>query len=283
MNGFRSREAELRKFIDQNGDNCIYSLSDTRLAKNIIVNDIDNYSMVRSDRDSQNIMATAGGVALLAPKTWSCNLVKLKTKGNYFEALAAIIFPAGTNSKPFKILSIYNHPGNHFPPGILAEFNSISLDGKSIPGLLVGDTNCPHHVFGSRTSNEFGSRFVQILNQENLVFLNDGSPTYYSNATGLSNVLDLVIGDPETSNLVESCTVYGDVGSDHLPVITCLKIKCEVRRKVKVDLKCMAQIVDEKLKDFKVDSDINSSIEIISEIVKDARQNSLKTYIEKHR
>ena len=278
VNGFRSREAELRRFIEQNGNNCIFSLSDTRLREGISINDIKDYSMLRSDRVSDKIMATAGGVAILVPNMWSCKLVKLKTTAENCEALAAIIFPTGTTSKPFKILSVYNHPKNHFPPGLLTEFKSMMLDGKSIPGLLIGDTNCPHPVFGSRTSNEYGSKLVQLLNQENLIFFNDGSPTYISSSTGISNVLDMVIGDADTCNIVESCSVYGDVGSDHLPVITRLKIKCEVTEKVKVDLKLMAKTVDEKLKHCKLDVDINSSIKKISQIVQEAKASSLKTY-----
>ena len=56
---------------------------------------------------------------------------------------------------------------------------------------------------------------------KNLIVFPPQSPTYFSNATGLENVLDLVIADPAGSRLVESCYVEGDLGSDHLPVVVC--------------------------------------------------------------
>ena len=70
----------------------------------------------------------------------------------------------------------------------------------------MGDFNCPHTAFGSRTSNEFGSRLLQSINQENMTYFNDGAPTYFSNATGQSNVLDLVVGNQEMNRLIMTMT-----------------------------------------------------------------------------
>ena len=154
VNGFRSREKELRRFIQETGSNCVYALNDTRLTENVVISQIQGFSMLRYDRPLDNAMATAGGVALLIPDTWTCLSFDLKTTGDHFEALAAIILPAGTNSYPFKILSIYNHQKKHFPPGIIHEFKTLMFNGSPVPGVLVGDLNCPHSAFGSRTSNE---------------------------------------------------------------------------------------------------------------------------------
>ena len=234
--------------------------------------------MIRNDRETQSVMATAGGVALLIPKEWSCKSVQLKTTGDQYEAIAAVIFPPGNNSNPFKIVAVYNHRGNHFPPGLLAEFKGICFDGKSIPGVLVGDINCPHSVFGSRTSNEYGAKFVQLLNQENLIFFNADSPTYFSNSTGLSNVLDMVIGEPATSKFIASCYVNGDVGSDHLPVFTHLNFGCETRKCQKLDLNIMAQTVDKELENFQIKSSIDQTISDLTKVVQDAKQKSLKIF-----
>ena len=241
--------------------------------------------MVRSDREyrTEDVMATAGGVALLIPTKWSCQSVELKTKGDYFEAIAATIFPGGRNSNPFKILVVYNHPRNHFPLGILQEFKGISFDGKPVPGVLVGDTNCPHEVFGSRTSNVYGRKFVQLLNQENLVFFNDDSPTFVSNSTGQSNVLDLVIGEPETDKYIESCSVKGDIGSDHLPVFTCLKFDCEVTRSQGLDLNMMTQAVDEALENFNIKSSIDETLSDLTKIFQHAKQKSIRSFKPKKR
>ena len=236
VNGFRSRESELRKYVNEQGNNCVFALNDTRLTHNVNVRNIPGYSMIRKDRELSARMATAGGVAFLIPSRWSCSIVNIKVTGDEFEALAAIIIPPGENSKPFKLLTIYNHPKNHFPAGILTEFKAITFEGHHPPGLLVGDLNCPHSAFGSRTTNCFGSKFLQLLNQENLTFFNDRSPTYFDSSSGEENVLDIIIGEPETSRYIDSCYVEGNVGSDHLPVITRLCFTAEKIQKEKLIL-----------------------------------------------
>ena len=271
VNGFRSRESELRNFIQETGRNCVYALNDTRLSDDVTVKKIQGFSMLRHDRPLDNVMATAGGVALLIPDTWTCLSFEIKTTGDHFEALAAVILPAGADSFPFKILSIYNHRRKHFPPGIINDFKSMMFNGSPVPGILVGDLNCPHSAFGSRTTNEFGSRLLQLLNQENLVVFNDESPTYLSNSSGLDNVLDLVIGEPDTNRYIESCYVSGDVGSDHLPVVTCLKFKSDTEMREKVNLAIWAQTVDKNLENFVVDSNIDASIDKLNKIVKASR------------
>ena len=134
-------------------------------------------------------MATAGGVALIVPKRWACVRVPLSARGDNFEAMAVVLLPPDSNSQPFKLLCIYDHPGDYFPPTIISDFKNKTFNGKAIGGLIVGDMNCPHAAFGSQTTNEFGLCLLQTLNQEDLIYYNPGSPTYYSNAAGSSNIL----------------------------------------------------------------------------------------------
>ena len=67
VNGLRTREPELARFINQEGDNCIYAISDTRLSQDTNIRSIKDYTIVREDRVMSGPMATAGGVALLIP------------------------------------------------------------------------------------------------------------------------------------------------------------------------------------------------------------------------
>ena len=247
VNGYRTRESQVRKYISENGRNSILALSDTRLTKSIKVQEIPGYAMIRKDKISNTVMATAGGVLLIIPNRWSCLSINLVTTGDHFEAVAAIVLPTGRGCKPLKILCIYNHPGHHFPGNIITEFKNMTFNGREIPGFILGDLNCPNVAFGSRVSNEFGNKLLQLLNQENLILFNCKSPTYFSNASGLSNVLDLVIGEPLTSRFVESCQVRGDVGSDHLPVTTTLSFTDEIKEQEQINMDVWAKYVDREL------------------------------------
>ena len=274
VNGLRTREPELARFINQEGDNCIYAISDTRLSQDTNIRSIKDYTIVREDRVMSGPMATAGGVALLIPSKWRCQRVKLNLKKDSIEALAAIIFPSGENCLPIKIMSIYNHPGNHFPTELLNEFKGISLNGRDISGVIVGDFNCPNLAFGSRTTNEFGSKLLQNLNTENFVYFNDGEPTYYSSASGLPNVLDLVIGKPTAAPLIESCIVRGNVGSDHLPLITTLTFKVRRQTRSKVNRKQWASNVDKEMKNLELSDNIDENISKVNGIFREAYDNS---------
>ena len=92
VNGFRAREGEIRRLLENQGNNCIMALSDTRLKEEILVREIEGYSMIRKDRKYTTSMATAGGVALIIPKNWSCRQVNLNTVGDHFEALARFYY-----------------------------------------------------------------------------------------------------------------------------------------------------------------------------------------------
>ena len=271
VNGFRSREQEIRKYIENKGKNCILALSDTRLRKETVVRDIVGFTMIRNDRDYGDKTATAGGVAIIFPKTWSCTEIKKRTVEDEFETISAIILPPDKSCPPMKLTCIYNHPGNHFPLNVLIESKDNSFNGSPIGGILVGDLNCPHPSFGSRTMNEFGAKLLQLLNQENMIYFNVQSPTYFSNSTGEQNTLDMVIADPIGSRFVEACYVDDDIGSDHLPVVTCLSCQTETSTSHKVSITKWAKSVDEALVQFTISDDIEESINEINQIFDEAR------------
>ena len=282
VNGYRAREAELCRYVkDQEGD-CIVAITDTRLREETGINCINGYSMIRADKESTQTMATAGGVALMVPNTWTCVRQDL-AKGNDFEALAVILLSPEANHPPMKIVVIYNHPGHYLPEILLKQFKEITFNGHEIGGFIVGDLNCPHAVFGSRTSNEFGSRLIRNLNQEDFLFFPTQSPTYFSNATGLENVLDLVIADQEGSQYLESCYVEGDVGSDHLPVIAKLCFGKRPVPRVKVDFSQWAKTVDMKLENFMAPESIDDFIDRLNRIFKESREENSWVYVPKKR
>ena len=217
-------------------------------------------------------MATAGGVALLIPKKWSSIEVKLKTKGQGFEAVAAVILPNDEGAHPFKIMGVYNHPGFHLPQELLSEFRNITFNNNQLAGFIVGDLNCPHTAFGSRTTNEFGKSLLQMVNAESLIFYTPQAPTYISSSTGLTNTLDMVISNQLGSNLVENCFVFSDVGSDHLPVVATLAIKAGKATKVKrINTSLFAKMVDKRLEEYSMSENIDENIAQLTKIILDCK------------
>ena len=79
-------------------------------------------------------MATAVGVGLIVPKSWSCLRIDLKCMGENVEAVAAIVLPTGHNCQPIKIMGLYNHPGNYLPLQLLAEFKNITFNPTALGG-----------------------------------------------------------------------------------------------------------------------------------------------------
>ena len=238
--------------------------------------------MIREDKESMQTMATAGGVALIIPNNWSCVRHEL-SKGNNYEALAAVLLSPERDHKPIKIVVIYNHPGHYLPDCLLTEFQRVSFNGEDTGGFIVGDLNCPHAAFGSRTTNEFGSRLLQSLNQQNLLFFPTNSPTYFSNSTGLENILDLVIADHLGSRYLKSCYVKGDVGSDHLPVVAELCFQKEIVKRTKTHFSQWAKTVDAKLADFVAPENIEDYIECLNRVFKESKEENTQTYVPKKR
>ena len=273
VNGYRAREAEIKKFIETKGESCLLAISDSRLKADTQVHAIKGYSMIRSDKVSTSTMATAGGVAILIPKKWSTIEVKLRASGPGFEAVAAVILPDAEEAHPFKIMCTYNHPGNYLPLELLTEFKNITFNGTQLAGFFMGDLNCPHAAFGSRTTNEFGNNLLQMLTNENLIFLSPQAPTYISNSTGLTNTLDIVIADHAGSNLVENCYVGEDVGSDHLPVTTVLAIRAgKMTKATRINTTLLAKLVDRRLEEFSMSDSIDESISHLTQIISECKE-----------
>ena len=282
VNGYRTREPEIKHLVEKQKHNSILALSDTRLRSDIEVK-LEGYRILRSDKTTRTIMATAGGVMIAIPEKWTCMKVNLRSMGDGFESVAAVILPATPGSKPFKLMLVYNHPGNHFPTNLITEFKRITFNGRDVGGFLVGDFNCAHTAFGSHSTNSFGSRFLQLLNDEELIFHPTHSPTYISNATGLANTLDLIISDQNGCHLVKECYVGEDLGSDHFPVITELAFQAEKTLHKRVDLNKWVEAVDAALLNYISPNDIDQDIANVTKIVTECKQNCTTNIIQKRR
>ena len=102
VNGFRSKEAEIRRFIEGEGKNCIFALNDTRLRHSIKIAKIPGYSMIREDKTYNGVIATAGGVAFLIPHNWLVNfqIIGGVSSNLILQLFATVLFPEKKVSIP---------------------------------------------------------------------------------------------------------------------------------------------------------------------------------------
>ena len=114
VNGLRSKIGQIRQFLLNQPYESVLVLNDTRLRGTLKSSDFPGYTVVKKDKPLIGTTATAGGVAIIFPKSWSCIEKGFKLSKDYFEAIAVVLLP--TNSVPIKIATCYNRPGNHFPP-----------------------------------------------------------------------------------------------------------------------------------------------------------------------
>ena len=233
--------------------------------------DIPGYTIARKDKPLVGTTATAGGVAFVFPRKWSCVTHEFKIVKDHFEALALILIPP--NCTPIKLATCYNRPGYHLPEELLKEFNEIKFNKSNISGLFVGDFNSPHAAFGSRLTNTYGCSLLQAINKNNLIHFQTQLPTYICSSSGEPNTLDLVLGNSLIAPYFLSCHVEGDLGSDHLPVRTLLDLDLKKSStKTRLNFANWVKMIDEQLPKLNLDNEsIDRQIEMVEKIFQSSR------------
>jgi hypothetical protein len=119
-----------------------------------------------------------------------------------------------------KISTIYNNPTSALPRSFLEK----ALLGNKYC-YMAGDLNAKHPSLQSSHVNKSGEILLDFLQEENVVLLNDGEHTHYSDAYNSSSMLDLHIATSHAALKTGHVLVGEDIGSDHLPTITKLCLK----------------------------------------------------------
>ena len=124
------------------------------------------------------------------------------------------------NNTYLTICSIY------CPPDNLVIYDELFAFQNCLPNnhLILGDFNAHHILWGSQRVDDRGEQVVKLINDTDLVFLNDGSPTRIDDNTGNLSCIDLSL---VSSTLAAKClwhTIDDSLGSDHLPI--CIKYTC---------------------------------------------------------
>ena len=84
--------------------------------------------------------------------------------------------------------------------------------------IIVGDFNSYNTLWGSRYTSNQGSVVEEFLDLNDLVCLNDDSPTFISDIHGTFSCIDLSL---VSSKIASKCEwqVINDLNSDHYPIV----------------------------------------------------------------
>lgn len=92
------------------------------------------------------------------------------------------------------------------------------INNLSPPFLITGDLNSWSPLWGSTDSNSRGIILENLIFNEDLIVLNNGSPTHFSTHNTFSNV-DITLSSPQLAPLCFWKTLSSLYGSDHYPIL----------------------------------------------------------------
>ncbi|XP_023247171.1 uncharacterized protein LOC111643480 [Copidosoma floridanum] len=180
---------------------------------------LKNFTIIRKDRQD----AEGGGVAICIRNNIPFRIINSFHKHRILESLAISI---DSPNHPIHVVAVYRPPSrsqrpfhNHYWTALL----------NSIPNLthtiIGGDFNCHNPAWGSSQSCPIGDCTLSTFNNNNLVFLNDGSPTYRSRSNPLyTSCIDLTFVSPQLLTISNWRVASDNYMSDHYPISTTLGI-----------------------------------------------------------
>ena len=205
IRGFRANMMELKSIlIDKNVTIACLQEIKMKDSDKLSLKGFDSYSKCHVNDDDH----AAGGVAILVKRGAPHQEVKLKTT---LQAVAVTVCLHVT----LTICSIYLPPGR--TTGELCELDKL-VSQLPAPFLILGDFNAHSDLWGNQVLRPDGKIIEDFISNNDLNFLNDGSPTYLHPGSGSWSAIDLSLCTP-TIYLDFNWTVDDDQhGSDHFPI-----------------------------------------------------------------
>ena len=200
--GLRNKKSELLELIH---DNCasIVAIQETRLSNDFNLKN-PNYNLISKDGHFNH--GQHGGVSLYIHSDVPYREIPLSTP---IQAVAAEI----RLQFNFSICNIYSSRSHPISKSLLTNI----LQQLTSPCLIVGDFNAYSSVWHCSGTDTRGRAVEGFLQDNNLVLLNDNSPTrigYNSETT-----IDLSICSPSISLALDWEVLSSPRGSDHCPII----------------------------------------------------------------
>lgn len=204
---------------------------------------IKDYNIIRKDRPTST---HGGGVCILLHSSLKYEIINL-TVGN--DPIEAVGCRFQVKNKSIVLANIYIPPNASFNKSNLQKVldNCYLKPSESI--IFCGDFNGHHSDFGSHKTDRKGSEIINFINDNNLTYLNDGSPTFF-HANG-SSPLDLTIVNPSLALDATWSSFNEQLTSNHCVVMTTLNYQIiKQKRRFIVPSPLDSEILNNKLQHF---------------------------------
>jgi ribonuclease HI len=195
----------------------LVAIQESKLKPHILF-DVENYIVIRKDRESED---GGGGLLFLIRKDLKYSSVQ-SSNTNDTEVLSLCIH------LPDKVLTIVN--SYHPRQDSAFDIDAIQMHIKDNNTILLGDLNAKHHIWGSSCTNQRGTQLSNFVDDHNMIILNDGSPTHISYSYNTSEVLDITAITPDLHEHAE-WSVLPDIGSDHKPILISVSRQSQAKSK----------------------------------------------------
>ena len=211
--------SELKHFIYKSIDKPDFICIQESWLKYSINYKLDNYSIVRKDRFN----GRGGGVCIFIKN----NIIHKVKENDLLNNIEYIHIEFFLNNKIFNLVNLYN-PGRKINKD---EYNFL-FTLKNV--IICGDFNSKNTIWGSDTIDLNGKILQELMDENNLYLLNDGSATHIT-YNGIQTTLDLTFISNCLSHISNWNTLNDTLGSDHYLI----RIELYQKRKVnEVDSKC---------------------------------------------
>ena len=93
---------------------------------------------------------------------------------------------------------------------------------------MAGDFNAHHTCWGCDITDIYGTNLLEAVNDQNLVYLNNGSPTIVPTLNTVhKSAVDLTFCSTGLAGQLVWCLLDDPSGSDHLPILINSQISLE--------------------------------------------------------
>ena len=159
-----------------------------------------DYALINRNR----LYNKGGGCAIYIHKTVTYRILTISDSHEYIKVHVEY------ESFQTTIVNYYN-PCHTIMPSVLKEF--LQDSHKNV--LIVGDFNSHNSIWGSNKVDNNGKLIEEFLNQNDLVLLNDGSPTRYDMRFNSYSHIDLSISSSNIANKIKWQVLPENFDSDH--------------------------------------------------------------------
>lgn len=225
---------------------------------------IKDYETIRKDRQGHG-----GGVCLLIHKAIKFQEIPIFSQNPNIEVIGCKLF---LNKYKLSIINFYIPPNAKYNKADLQSIFNLVNTNNPDKLFICGDFNSHHQEFGSGKTDLKGKELLEFINFNNLVYLNDGSPTFF-HPSG-SSVLDISITSPSLSLTANWLSSKELLNSGHSVIITTID---DLKPSVSHNSRIVPSIIEEDVLNKKFD-EFFSSNSINADLSINEKIDSLNTF-----